>query len=63
MHCVSTVHLFILYFLAYPQEDELSRSIASCKVEASTVSAWISFLKDTWKLQSLFEELREKQAK
>ncbi|KAG0551642.1 hypothetical protein BDA96_01G440400 [Sorghum bicolor] len=44
------------------KEDELSRSIASCKVEASTVSAWISFLKDTWKLQSLFEELREKQA-
>ncbi|AQL07566.1 hypothetical protein ZEAMMB73_Zm00001d047770 [Zea mays] len=44
------------------KEDELSRSIASCKVEASTVSAWINFLKDTWKLQSLFEELREKQA-
>ncbi|XP_066352677.1 uncharacterized protein [Miscanthus floridulus] len=44
------------------KEDELSRSIASCKEEASTVSAWISFLKDTWKLQSLFEELREKQA-
>ncbi|XP_066388986.1 uncharacterized protein [Miscanthus floridulus] len=44
------------------KEDELSKSIASCKVEASTVSAWISFLKDTWKLQSLFEELREKQA-
>ncbi|OEL12833.1 hypothetical protein BAE44_0026152 [Dichanthelium oligosanthes] len=45
------------------KEDELSRSIASCKVEASTVSAWISFLEDTWKLQSLFEELKEKQAK
>ncbi|CAN6320456.1 unnamed protein product [Urochloa humidicola] len=44
------------------KEDELSRSIASCKVEASTVTAWISFLEDTWKLQSLFEELKEKQA-
>ncbi|XP_062216002.1 uncharacterized protein LOC133916375 [Phragmites australis] len=44
------------------KEDELSRSIASCKVEASTVSAWINFLEDTWKLQSLFEELKEKQA-
>ncbi|KAJ1297697.1 hypothetical protein BS78_01G396600 [Paspalum vaginatum] len=44
------------------KEDELSRSIASCKVEASTVSAWISFLEDTWKLQCLFEELKEKQA-
>jgi hypothetical protein len=63
MRCVSTVHLLTFNFLTYPQEDELSRSIASCKVEASTVSAWINFLKDTWKLQSLFEELREKQAK
>lgn len=62
MRCVSTVHLLTFNFLTYPQEDELSRSIASCKVEASTVSAWINFLKDTWKLQSLFEELREKQA-
>lgn len=44
------------------KEDELSRSIASCKVEASTVSAWINFLEDTWKLQSLYEELKEKQA-
>ncbi|CAN6289831.1 unnamed protein product [Urochloa humidicola] len=44
------------------KEDDLSRSIASCKVEASTVKAWISFLEDTWKLQSLFEELKEKQA-
>uniref|UniRef100_K4AIN7 Uncharacterized protein n=1 Tax=Setaria italica TaxID=4555 RepID=K4AIN7_SETIT len=44
------------------KEEELARSIASCKVEASTVSAWISFLEDTWKLQSLFEELKEKQA-
>jgi len=42
-----------LYFLAYPQEDELSRSIASCKVEASTVSAWISFLKRNMKIAVL----------
>ncbi|KAF0903978.1 hypothetical protein E2562_030110 [Oryza meyeriana var. granulata] len=44
------------------KEEELSRSIASCKVESSTVSAWIHFLEDTWKLQSLYEELRQKQA-
>ncbi|CAM0872580.1 unnamed protein product [Alopecurus aequalis] len=44
------------------KEDELSRSVASCKVEASTVRAWISFLEDTWKLQSLYEEIKEKQA-
>lgn len=44
------------------KEDELSRSIASCKVEASTVRAWINFLEDTWKLQSFYEEIKEKQA-
>uniref|UniRef100_A0A0E0CYW6 Uncharacterized protein n=1 Tax=Oryza meridionalis TaxID=40149 RepID=A0A0E0CYW6_9ORYZ len=44
------------------KEEELSRSIASCKVESSTVGAWIVFLEDTWKLQSLYEELRKKQA-
>uniref|UniRef100_A0ACD5WX27 Uncharacterized protein n=1 Tax=Avena sativa TaxID=4498 RepID=A0ACD5WX27_AVESA len=44
------------------KEDELSRSVASCKVEASTVRAWINFLEDTWKLQSLYEEIKEKQA-
>ncbi|KAK3147617.1 hypothetical protein QOZ80_3BG0284700 [Eleusine coracana subsp. coracana] len=44
------------------KEDELSRSVVSCKVEASTVSAWINFLEDTWKLQTLHEELKEKQA-
>jgi hypothetical protein len=49
--------------ISLPQEEELARSIASCKVEASTVSAWIGFLEDTWKLQSLFEELKENQAK
>ncbi|KAL6907463.1 hypothetical protein ACP4OV_002502 [Aristida adscensionis] len=45
------------------KEEELSRSIASCKVEASTVRAWVTFLEDTWKLQSLHEELKEKQAR
>uniref|UniRef100_A0A453ICG7 Uncharacterized protein n=1 Tax=Aegilops tauschii subsp. strangulata TaxID=200361 RepID=A0A453ICG7_AEGTS len=44
------------------KEDELSRSVASSKVEASTVRAWINFLEDTWKVQSLYEEIKEKQA-
>uniref|UniRef100_M8CEC0 Uncharacterized protein n=1 Tax=Aegilops tauschii TaxID=37682 RepID=M8CEC0_AEGTA len=44
------------------EEDELSRSVASSKVEASTVRAWINFLEDTWKVQSLYEEIKEKQA-
>jgi hypothetical protein len=47
----------------YPQEDDLSRSVVLCKAEASTVSAWINFLEDTWKLQYLHEELKGKQAK
>ncbi|KAJ6793645.1 Uncharacterized protein M6B38_235330 [Iris pallida] len=42
------------------KEDELSRSIASCKVEADVVHVWIKFLEDTWVLQSSWAELKEK---
>jgi hypothetical protein len=49
--------------VSFTQEDDLSRSVVLCKAEASIVSAWINFLEDTWKLQSLQEELKEKQAK
>ncbi|XP_020102579.1 uncharacterized protein LOC109720105 [Ananas comosus] len=44
------------------KEDELSRSIASCKVEGEIVNTWINFLEDTWKLQSSYTEREEKQA-
>ena len=56
-------HLLSVSAIRLLQEDELSRSVASSKVEASTVRAWINFLEDTWKLQSLYEEIKEKQAK
>ncbi|GAB2263999.1 hypothetical protein Droror1_Dr00026133 [Drosera rotundifolia] len=34
------------------KEDELSKSVASCRAEADVVGAWISFIQDTWDLQS-----------
>ncbi|XP_074568245.1 uncharacterized protein LOC141824810 [Curcuma longa] len=43
------------------KEDELAKSVASCKVEADIVHVWINFLEDTWKLQSSYTELKEKQ--
>ncbi|XP_072975679.1 uncharacterized protein [Typha angustifolia] len=43
------------------KEDELSRSVASCKVESEIVHTWINFLEDTWQLQSLNRELKQKQ--
>ncbi|KAJ0978447.1 hypothetical protein J5N97_013921 [Dioscorea zingiberensis] len=42
------------------KEDELSRSVASCKVEANIVHTWINFLDDTWHLQSSNSELKKK---
>ncbi|KAF8396713.1 hypothetical protein HHK36_018340 [Tetracentron sinense] len=42
------------------KEDELSRSIASCRAEADVVNTWINFLEDTWVLQSLYREQKEK---
>ncbi|XP_057972268.1 uncharacterized protein LOC131160514 isoform X2 [Malania oleifera] len=43
------------------REDELSRSIASYRAEADVVNTWISFLEDTWVLQSSYTEQKEKQ--
>ncbi|KAA8539396.1 hypothetical protein F0562_026088 [Nyssa sinensis] len=43
------------------KEDELSRSIASCRVEANVLNTWINFLEDTWVLQRSYAETREKQ--
>lgn len=34
------------------KEDELVRSVAAHKTEASVVNAWTNFLEDTWRLQS-----------
>ncbi|KAK8961579.1 hypothetical protein KSP40_PGU007729 [Platanthera guangdongensis] len=43
------------------KEDELSKSVVSCKVEANVVQTWINFLEDTWNLQASFTEMKEKQ--
>ncbi|ESQ52372.1 hypothetical protein EUTSA_v10016358mg [Eutrema salsugineum] len=43
------------------KEEELTRSICSCRVEADVVNKWIKFLEDTWILQSKFSQQKEKQ--
>lgn len=45
------------------KEEELSKSIVSCKAEADVLKTWINFLEDTWAIQSTFVETKEKQAK
>uniref|UniRef100_A0A0E0BXB8 Uncharacterized protein n=1 Tax=Oryza meridionalis TaxID=40149 RepID=A0A0E0BXB8_9ORYZ len=42
------------------KENELSKSITSCNVEAGVVKTWINFLEDTWQLQSSYNEQKEK---
>ncbi|KAK6933263.1 hypothetical protein RJ641_036157 [Dillenia turbinata] len=43
------------------KEDELSKSISSCKVEADVLKTWINFLEDTWTLQCSYTEINDKQ--
>ncbi|XP_050226836.1 intracellular protein transport protein USO1 [Mercurialis annua] len=43
------------------KEDELSKSISSCRVEADVVNTWINFLEDTWALRTKFNQEKEKQ--
>ncbi|KAE8713215.1 putative lung seven transmembrane receptor [Hibiscus syriacus] len=43
------------------KEEEISKSIALCRVEADVVNAWIHFLEDTWALQTTYLEQKEKQ--
>ncbi|PON72814.1 centrosomal protein of 135 kDa-like protein [Parasponia andersonii] len=43
------------------KEDELLRSIASCRAEAGVVDTWINFLDETWVLQTSYTEQKEKQ--
>ncbi|XP_074296185.1 uncharacterized protein LOC141623926 [Silene latifolia] len=45
------------------KEEELSRSIDSCKAEADVLKTWINFLEDTWAIQCTYMESKEKQAK
>ncbi|XP_057424371.1 uncharacterized protein LOC130717969 isoform X2 [Lotus japonicus] len=43
------------------KEDELSKSISSCRIEADVIKTWINFLEDTWVLQRSNAEINEKQ--
>lgn len=45
------------------REDELSRSLASCRVEAHVVTTWINFLEDTWTLQRAYTAQNENQVR
>jgi len=45
------------------QEEELTRSITSCRVEADVVNKWIKFLEDTWILQSKFSQQKDNQVR
>ncbi|KAJ9694577.1 hypothetical protein PVL29_010183 [Vitis rotundifolia] len=45
------------------REDELSRSLASCRVEADVVATWINFLEDTWTLQRAYTAQNENQVR
>ncbi|GMH11740.1 hypothetical protein Nepgr_013581 [Nepenthes gracilis] len=42
------------------KEDDLSRSIGSCSVEADVLKTWVNFLEDTWSLQCSYIEEKEK---
>ncbi|XP_010260008.1 PREDICTED: CAP-Gly domain-containing linker protein 1-like isoform X2 [Nelumbo nucifera] len=44
------------------KEEDLSRSIYSCRVEADVVNMWVNFLQDMWVLQTSYTEQKEKQA-
>ncbi|KAL5196176.1 hypothetical protein HKD37_20G057846 [Glycine soja] len=43
------------------KEDELSKSVSSCRVEADVIKTWINFLEDTWVLQRSNVEMNDKQ--
>uniref|UniRef100_J3KWJ4 Uncharacterized protein n=2 Tax=Oryza brachyantha TaxID=4533 RepID=J3KWJ4_ORYBR len=49
-----------MIFSLKSKENELSKSITSCNVEAGVVKTWINFLEDTWQLQSSYNEQKEK---
>ncbi|KAI7756262.1 hypothetical protein M8C21_015496, partial [Ambrosia artemisiifolia] len=43
------------------KEDELVKSISSCKQEVNVLNTWVNFLEDTWVLQRANTEIKEKQ--
>ncbi|CAM0957601.1 unnamed protein product [Alopecurus aequalis] len=49
-----------IIFSLKTKEDDLSKSIALCNVEANVVKTWIDFLENTWQFQSSYNEQKEK---
>ncbi|KAJ9541080.1 hypothetical protein OSB04_027586 [Centaurea solstitialis] len=43
------------------KEDELVKSIGSCKQEVNVLNTWVNFLEDTWVLQRANTETKEKE--
>nr|XP_043632898.1 uncharacterized protein LOC122604062 [Erigeron canadensis] len=43
------------------KEEELVKSISSCKQEVNVLNTWVNFLEDTWVLQRANTETKEKQ--
>lgn len=43
------------------KEDELVKSIGSCKQEVNVLNTWVNFLEDTWVIQRANTETKEKQ--
>ncbi|XP_066305727.1 uncharacterized protein [Miscanthus floridulus] len=48
-----------MIFSLQAKENDLSKSIDSCNMEASVVKTWVNFLEDTWQLQSSYNEQKE----
>ncbi|KAJ1282529.1 hypothetical protein BS78_03G059300 [Paspalum vaginatum] len=48
-----------MVFSLQAKENELSKSIDSCNMEAGVVKTWVNFLEDTWQLQSSYNEQKE----
>ncbi|KAG6420333.1 hypothetical protein SASPL_116857 [Salvia splendens] len=43
------------------KEDELAKSIVSCRTESDILSTWLNFLEDTWSLQCSYLEAKDKE--
>ncbi|KAJ1261854.1 hypothetical protein BS78_09G062500 [Paspalum vaginatum] len=49
-----------IIFSLKKKEDDLSKSIALCNAESNVVKIWISFLENSWNIQSSYNTQKEK---
>ncbi|GFP81743.1 hypothetical protein PHJA_000317600 [Phtheirospermum japonicum] len=45
------------------KEDELAKSIDSCRAEVNVITTWINFLEDTWSLQCSYVDRKDEEAR